>query len=144
MHILLIFYKLLTWTTGMFSAGLTWSARLPIFVCIGDNKGKDYASLRRETRARKRRPLFLYCEDEFTVWRPFRPHIKAGRCLGLVLKFTDDYVDLLGCYSESACLLHPGNFPPRAVDRFSHNSVNIHWPSLWKIYRYMLALTKHA
>ncbi len=102
MHILLKSYKLLTWRAVMFSAGLTRSARLPIFVCIGD-KGKDYASPPRETRARKRRPLFLYCEGEFTVWRPFHPHVKAGRCLGLVLKFTDDYVKLLSCYSESAC-----------------------------------------
>ncbi len=66
---------------------------------------------------------------------------KGWRMLGgLFSNLQAIMLKLLSCNYESACFFsHPGNFPPRTVDRFSHNSVNIHWPRLWKIYRSELA-----
>lgn len=122
-------YKLPTWR-AVFSSGLTWCALLPICVCIGDNKGKDYASGEGKLGHEKGDLFFLYCEGEFTVSRTVRLRVKTRRCLGLVLKFADNYVKLLNCYSEiSAWFKHPEKLPLIwTVDRISHNSVNIYWP----------------
>lgn len=80
----------------MFSAGLTRSARLPISVCIGDNKGKDYASLLRETRARESDLFSCIATENLQPGDHFHHHEETIRCLRLILEFKEAITLLFG------------------------------------------------
>lgn len=116
----------LPYCLSVFASGTTKGKIMPLcWGKLGHEKGDLFSCIAR---------------GEFTVWRPIHLHVKTRRCLGLVLKFTDNYVKLLKCYSEiSAWFNHAGNFPPYGLWIGSITTVSISTDP-GNIYRYKLRL----